>query len=286
MSKTPNPEIALVVHSCDRYQLLYKGFEYFFAKYWPLDKEAYSYYFLTEKADFNSNIFTNIKTGPGEWSDRLKNGLEQIPEKYVVYLQEDMWFTKPIQKDFLKKIAQFAIDNSVKLVKLNSSEVYKTAPSGTHINGLSVSILDNAASDFLMSHQVSLWDKAFLTEQLRQNEHPWRNERKGTKRLRKLNPLIHHVDLLSENNKPPINQNADDSLQSRYFTVSVNAMLNSHIRHFIEELKSDKLPAYTEYINKLQHNYDHKITHDGKKKPRKESTFKKLKNSVKRLFNN
>lgn len=41
-------DFALLVHSCDRYELLYKGFEYFFSKYWDFDVKC-KYYFATEE---------------------------------------------------------------------------------------------------------------------------------------------------------------------------------------------------------------------------------------------
>ena len=72
--------IAVVVHACDRYALLYRGFEYFFKKHWPAEVAINNYYFLTEEADTDSTFFKNIKTGMGEWSDRLENALKKIPE--------------------------------------------------------------------------------------------------------------------------------------------------------------------------------------------------------------
>jgi len=272
--------VAVVVHSCDRYRLLYEGFEYFFSKYWPLLPEICNYYFLTEELDYTSALFINIKTGKGEWSNRLKNGLEQIPEPYVIYLQEDMWFKKAVDADSLEGIIIETLKNKLQLVKLSSSEVYKTHPGDKLIHGYVLAPLNNAESDFLMSHQASLWNKAFLLQQLLFNEHPWRNERKGTKRLRKLNPLIYQIDLLSENNKAPNNLNLNHPDPGGYMTVSVNAVFNEQILHFLDEFKQDNAAYYTEYRKTLLHNYTHQLTHDGKKKPRKVSSLKKWMKSI------
>jgi hypothetical protein len=271
-------QIALIVHTCDRYQLLYPGFEYFFKKYFPYGDVRISYYFLTEEADYRSDVFTNIKTGKGEWSDRLLEGLQAIPESYVIYFQEDMWLSKPVDADTLKQVIDFSLTNQISLLKLSSNNVYLTAGVGRFINGLQVTVLDNERSKYLMSHQVSIWKKEFLMAQLRFKEHPWRNERKGTQRLKKLNPAIYHIDLFAENEQQPINANEGTAQVSRYYTVSQNAQFNNSALPFIEEMRADA--AMKDYALHLENNYHNHITHDGLSQPRKDDIFKKLK----RLF--
>lgn len=272
--------IALIVHTCDRYKLLYMGFEYFFKKHFPYGEVKISYYFLTEEESYRSDIFTNIKTGKGEWSDRLLNGLKQMPEEYIIYFQEDMWLTRPISADLVNKIIGFALTEHINLLKLSSNSVYITRPTGDHINDLSVSVLDNEQSKYLMSHQVSLWKKSFLMDQLKYKEHPWRNERKGTKRLKKLDPKIYHIDLFAENEQVPGNDNKDTSAISQYYTVSQNASLNGYAHPFISEMKLAEDPAIREYAHKLDHHLKNDMTHDGQSKPRKEDLFKKIRKYI------
>jgi hypothetical protein len=229
--------IAVVVHACDRYRLLFQGFEYFFKKYWPQHTVVCNYYFLTEELDYNSDVFTNIKTGKGEWTERLRVALQCIEEPYIIYMQEDMWLSEMLCADTINSLVQFALENELQLMKLNSSEVYKTIATDIVIDGLRVGVLDNNASGYLMSHQLAIWNKEFLLSQLQYKEHPWRNERKGTKRLKKLNPVIYHVDLFSENGKTPINNNPDTAHTGSYMTVSVNSVLNDFVVPFINELK-------------------------------------------------
>jgi len=275
-------QIALVVHTCDRYQLLYTGFEYFFKKHFPYGDVPISYYFLTEEVDYPSNIFTNIKTGKGEWSDRLLSALEQIPEEYVIYFQEDMWLTKPVDSDTIKQILDFVLKEQTDLFKLSSNGVYKTNPAGKFINGLAVTLLDNSRSQYLMSHQVTIWNKVFLMGQLRFKEHPWRNERKGTERLKVLNPEIYHIDLFAENDHHPINNNHSSARVSHYYTVSQNAQLNGYAHAYISTMRVDTDPAIREYAEKLAHHIKNNFTHDGMMPPRKEDIFKKIKKLFKK----
>lgn len=269
--------IALIVHTCDRYKLLYPGFEYFFKKYWPYGDVQISYYFLTEQDSYQSPVFKNIKTGKGEWSERLLNGLKQIPEEHIIYLQEDMWFNKRVDDNTINNIIDFTLANQVDLFKLSSNQVYHTKPTGQYINGLSVGIVDNKKSRYLMSHQISIWKKSFLIDQLKYKEHPWRNERKGTKRLKKLNPQIYHIDLLSENDELPVNKNEATKVIGSYYTVSQNAALREYVNPFISEMKLANDAAICEYAQKLDLHLKNGLTHDGQSKPRKEDLFKRLK---------
>lgn len=267
-------KVALIVHSCDRYELLFRGFDYFFRSNWDFSVPL-QYYFATEDIKFELPGFKNIRSGKGEWSDRLRILLEQIEEEYVLYFQEDMWLDKPVDPEFINALICKATSNKWMQVKLNSSEVFTTEPTGLSINGFEVARIDNQTSGYLMSHQVTLWNKQFLMEQLKPGEHPWRNERKGTKRLRKLNREIFHLDYFSENGQLPINNNAPAVTFSGYQSISRNACLNHNALPFIEQLEKD--PAYAEYAAKLRHNYEHQITHDGKPKPLKKDIFKRLK---------
>ncbi len=274
-SKSNN--VALLVHTCDRYEFLYKGFEHFFNFYWNFDIKC-NYYFVTEYKNASIQGFETIQSGSGEWANRLAFILrEKITEEYVLYFQEDMWLTKKVNKAFFDDLFALVIKAGLQQVKLHSSPVYKTVPTDTFIEGFNLTELDNRSSDFLMSHQVTLWNRLFLLNQLKNNEHPWRNERKGTKRLKKLNPQIFHIDYFAENGSGEINDNLNPLLRSEYFTVSLNGTLHSHISHYIREL-TEHGSENDKYAAALQYNFENNLTHDGLKKPRKVDVFKRIKN--------
>ena len=111
---------AVVMHGCDRYLNLYPGFEFFFRKFWPTDIPV-KLYLVTEEADYESAIFETIKSGTGEWADRLSRSLSQIPEDYIIYFQEDFWLFKPFPREVLESLAQLEslIGEPVKLLKLH-----------------------------------------------------------------------------------------------------------------------------------------------------------------------
>ena len=127
-----------------------------------------------------------------------------------------------------------------------------------------------------MSHQVTLWKKDFLLQQLYKHEHPWRNERRGTKRLKKINPEIFHIDYFAENGNAAINTNTQPIMRSEYQSISINGLLNHNVQPYIKQLLEGDQEQRS-YALELQHHYENHLTHDGKAKPRKEDLFQKFK---------
>lgn len=276
--------VALLVHACDSYEFLYKGFDYTFSENWDF-KIPCNYYFATEVKNADVYGFTNIQSGKGEWADRLVTLLGNIDEEYVLYFQEDMWLSKPVNPMFFTALFEQAIKNDWQQVKLHSSGVYKTKETINFIEGFNIAEIDNEASNYLMSHQITLWKKDFLLAQLHKKEHPWRNERKGTKRLKKLNPLILHADYFAENGAEENNKNKNPSERSEYYAVSFNSTLNHNAVRFIEVLKSGTQPQ-KDYAAELLNHYDNNLTHSGKERPKKEDLFKKLKTYLSKRIRN
>jgi hypothetical protein len=266
-------KIALIVHACDRYQLLFEGFHHFFKENGGLNL-PFKKYFFTEKLDIQLEGFENIKTGEGQWTDRLMKGLNQIEEEYILYFQEDMWLNMPLSVVFFEEICAFIVSNKIKLLKLHSSEVYHTEGVGVYFQGLQLAMVDKKKSGYLMSHQISIWDKIFLQKQLNPNEHPWRNERKATKRLRNTLENIYHIDYFAENNKPAINENKQSTVRSCYWAISGNARLTESSLSYIESLMTSE--STKEYGVKLLFQYKNQVTHDGKIEPHKKDLFKSI----------
>ena len=276
MNKSPN--VAVLIFACDRYELLFKGFDYFFNENWD-HTILLKKYFTTEHKELKIKGYTNLKSGDGAWSDRLKIVLNQIDEDYIIFMQEDMWLNKKIPEGVLHQILSYVTENELKLVKLHSSDVYRTNELNTNFSGFKLSEVIKKDSNFLMSHQVSIWSKDFLKKQLKKNEHPWRNERLGSKRLKKSTDSIFQIDLLSENENKPINQNDKKVTPGGYSTISLNACIHPKAEFFISKLK-DVLP---EYAQRLDYNMQNKITHDGKEGLRKDDFIKKIKNKIRSL---
>jgi hypothetical protein len=176
---------ALVVHTCDKYKFCWDYWYYYFNKYFTLD---WPVYFMNEVIDINFDPINviQVKTGSGSWSSRLKNGLKQIDETYILYMQEDMWLTSLIDKSMFKfsldlceqlALNKFIICGLSKDELINHRELTEFT-----FNKYSVYKIKNKAP-CIMSHQPAIWNKNFLQSILPEGEDPWTNEVRGTIRL-------------------------------------------------------------------------------------------------------
>ena len=154
-----NIRIALVVHSCDRYEFLYQGLTYAFQKNWDFGIPC-TFYLSTEEKKVTVPGFENIQAGKGAWADRFRFILtEKIKEDYILFFQEDMWLTKKVNAKFFNALLKIVFERKWKMVKLHSSDVYKTIATPDYIEGFNVTKVNTDQSKFLFSHPN--WMKIF-----------------------------------------------------------------------------------------------------------------------------
>lgn len=276
------PKIAVVVHACDKYQLLFRGFSYFFGKYWPIELPDFSFslYFLTENVEIEDTHFNIIKTGTQEWSERLRTGLNQISEEYIIYFQEDMWLKEEVDADTLEQVLAYTFMQRIEHLKLHNSDYYFPHHTETIINGLPLSVLDNTKSEFLLSHQITLWKKSVLLKQMPKVETALQSETDGLVRIRKENLPVHQISLIRGN------ETIDEGsigmpAQSLYFAISSGGSLNKMALPFIHELFQSSDDKIVAYAKTLQYHYDNHLTHDGKPVPQPNPMLKRVKEIAK-----
>ena len=95
--------VAVLVVSCDHYADLWLPFFHLFKRFWP--DCPYSVYLLTNEKDFQFPDVSVIRTGIDvSWSDNLKMGLQQIREKYILMIIDDLFLLKPVDTAMVIKI--------------------------------------------------------------------------------------------------------------------------------------------------------------------------------------
>lgn len=225
--------VSVVVHGCDRYLDLYQGFEHLFKKYWPTDL-PFEYFLVTEEADFESEFFVNIKSGKGEWSDRLRIALDQVPTAYLIYFQEDFWLSRPFSRELAIALLdpRSILGREVSLLKLHSG--YISGGKVAEVSGSQLNTVDLNRSEYLLSHQVSLWSKDFLLSCLVPGESAWENELLGSERLRKQKVELHFFEL-----------------DEYYLPVSEKGFFHQNISYFFSEFESTA-PYQRELIRRLE----------------------------------
>lgn len=171
--------IPIILHTCDKYEQYWNYWWHFTKKYCKHNNII----FATENISpsFSKHVKV-IKTGSGQWGERLINILSNIDLEYIFYMQEDFWpikefpYTQKIIDRFLKDDLDCwrICENSVFYNLTNVEEnIYKY----------------NQNSLYTLSHQFSLWKKSFLSQYLLPNETPWENETYGSNRM---NNNSHH----------------------------------------------------------------------------------------------
>ena len=176
-------DLAIIVHTCDKYEFVWEGWYKTFKKHWDFDL-GIDIYFTNEEKDVSFNGIKQLKTGEGEWSDRLRTAFNSIPHKHIFYWQEDMWMKKPLTdfstyyNDFIK----YNMDYLMFLVGQNLDNNYLSYEENTIDDKYLKYNIPNAK--WVIFHQPAIWKKEFFLKYLQHSEDPWVNEIEGTKRAR------------------------------------------------------------------------------------------------------
>ncbi|MDX2190926.1 MAG: hypothetical protein SFY32_13790 [Bacteroidota bacterium] len=268
-------KLGIVVHTCDKYELLFQGFFYFFEKNFGYSSD-FDYYFVTEKIEINHTYFKSIKTSNGMWSTRLKIALNQIPNSHILYLQEDMWIYKLVNKKFFNRAFLYAFDHKIPLLKLHKDETnYVVLYSKDTIDNIPLYVLNNQKSKYLCCHQPSIWQKSFIETLINVPEGPSTNEIRNSKMLSKSNLIIGQMPYFKDFE---IAFTQPDDFHSFYFGVTNRGYFSYTAQMFFDQLKADSL--LSQYAEKLENYLNNEINVSGLKKS-KRNIFQRIINKIK-----
>lgn len=174
-------DITILVGTCDKYKFLWNNFGLIFDRYWD-NSINIPKYFVSETIGYYDYGFDSILPGKVAYSSCLRYALDRIDTKYVLWLQDDYFLIKTINKTKFyyymsiiqdRKIDRFGIHDDCHLYsKIHIKEnIYKL-----HRHSL-----------YTISMQASIWNVNFFKSCLIENgvENPWQFELRGTSRLNK-----------------------------------------------------------------------------------------------------
>jgi hypothetical protein len=126
------------------------------------------------------------KTDKNGFSTRMIRALEQIDTKWVIYIQEDMWIISKIGEDIMSKLLLFGDTmnaDSIKIhTKLGYYYDYRLENTDYFIDGIRLQKYSEG-SNFLHSHNATVWNREYLLSNLLEGEDPWINEVNGSERM-------------------------------------------------------------------------------------------------------
>lgn len=170
--------VAIIIHTCDKYKFLWDGFFYYFLKYWD-EAICSKVYFCTEEDGAYRGIDNVITTGVAEWGERLHRILDSLPANIdtIFYMQEDFWLHRTLPKH--------VFESRLRVFREWDMDAYRCCADSKHFKftGKYPPQQFTTDSPYLITHQASFWKRNFFRSCVLSHEDPWVNEKAGTKRL-------------------------------------------------------------------------------------------------------
>lgn len=112
------------------------------------------------------------------WSDQLLASLDAIPERYVLYMQEDYFLDAPVDDVRLEQCLTAIVEAGLGCVHLTPYGAH----GGSRPAELPFLVDVPRISHYRFSTQAAIWDKAVLASYVRRDESAWETEILGTLR--------------------------------------------------------------------------------------------------------
>lgn len=176
-------DLTIVVGSCDKYSFLWSKFIERFNKFWD-DKIDVEKYIITETLDVLDDNFKTLKCGNVSYTKCLKNALENLNSKYILWMQDDYFLVKKLDNHIITDCYNFIEkqNNTIRVgIQLQSKYYTSKKYENTKFNKFSKNTM------YSISMQSSIWNREKLLEFLNNSpdENPWQFELNGSKRLNK-----------------------------------------------------------------------------------------------------
>lgn len=176
--------VAILVSSCDAFFDAWKPFAEFFEKYWGYC--PHEVFLLTNELAVRSKRLQPIAVGDDcGWSSNLLVALAQIPQLYVLYLQEDYFLTSAVLREQLAEDFAHVIDFGADSLCFRARS--EPDPGFQPLNDRFG--LVPLTSDGRTRCQVTLWKRTALQSILRSGETAWNFEARGSTRTQEMQIL-------------------------------------------------------------------------------------------------
>jgi glycosyltransferase involved in cell wall biosynthesis len=156
-------DVSVLIMSSDGYSDCWYPFYKLYKKYW---NPSYKTYLCSETKD--CEYFETIKT-QGSWTSRVRQALEQIDSKYVIFLLEDFFFHNIVNQDRIEfALKMFDKDTAC----VNFEQSYDMFDTETNIEDFK---LRSNQRPYLCSCQPSIWNRERLIGYLQKDmtPHEW-----------------------------------------------------------------------------------------------------------------
>lgn len=166
--------VAVLVVSCDNYSDLWDPFFNLFKRFWS--DCPFKIYLLNNHKSLDVPGVTTISVGDDvSWSDNLLQGLQQIPEEYILLWIDDLFLLDKVKTDELLNVCSKFAEIGGNQIRLKST-IQPNKPFNELFGLASVGTI------YRTSTVMSLWRKEVLKDLLKPGENAWQFETLGTVR--------------------------------------------------------------------------------------------------------
>lgn len=172
-----NNDAAILMITCKKFEQAWDPFFILFKKFWP--DCPYDVYMVTDFGRYNDDMVNNLTIGKDlGFTSNLLYALNKIPNKYVMYFQEDYFFSAKFDTERIVKYVSHADEHNIACLRLAPCP----GPTAKWKHDESLGVLEKGAR-YRISTQTAIWDKAFWKSIIVPGETGGQYEIRGTARV-------------------------------------------------------------------------------------------------------
>jgi len=188
-----NPDITIIVSSCDAYADCWDPFFQLFARYWP--RVTAPVILITDTKDYASPQMgmRTFRAAEGQgsrrhpWAWNLRRCLESLDTGLILYLQEDYFLNAPVDANQIMEFADHMVERSW---THESTMHIGLCPRGSHgpfhLTEYPLLWEVDRQARYRFSLQPGLWSRQELLRLLKPGDTAWDFEEKSHKRARRM----------------------------------------------------------------------------------------------------
>ena len=167
MKQNKSEEFAIVVFSCDKNEEVWPVFHHCLEKYWKNHPKTY---LLTETKKYKEIETITINVKIDYWSKRMRESLQMIPYQKILFICDDCFLNKPVNKTKLKKGLELLDRDNTASVNMEIIDDYTDIDCG--VEGFKKKLYHSP--NYLVNFLCGLWNKDKLINLLSDKDcTPW-----------------------------------------------------------------------------------------------------------------
>jgi hypothetical protein len=160
-------EVTVLVCGFDKERVLYKGFDYFWKKYWPDCPWALRY--MVNKIPFGHAVHCGRDPN---WIAMMRGALNQIEAPIILFMLADYWLAKPVDTEAITQFASYMLPHDIGHIRLQRSDPVTQRAIGSFEPDPRLFVF-GADAPYRISLQASLWQVGVFKNLLQYASSPW-----------------------------------------------------------------------------------------------------------------